>query len=80
MLVLLLRGTAVTYYGEEIGMEDTKIRFDQTTDVLALKAGQKDFTKVTRDPERTPFQWNSSQHAGKKSTPSIHIHELNCFY
>lgn len=64
MLVLLLPGTAITYNGEEIGMQDTKIRWDQTTDIMALNIGPEKYTTVTRDPQRTPFQWNSSLHAG----------------
>ncbi|XP_065203783.1 maltase 2-like [Planococcus citri] len=54
MLVQLLPGTAITYQGEEIGMEDTKVRQDQSSDIES----------PSRDPERTPFQWSSSPHAG----------------
>lgn len=54
MLVQLLPGTAITYQGEEIGMEDTNVRKDQSSDIES----------PSRDPERTPFQWSSSPHAG----------------
>ena len=54
MMVLLLPGTAITYYGDEIGMKDTKILPNQTMDRLI----------PSRDPERTPFQWNDSINAG----------------
>jgi alpha-glucosidase len=49
MLVTLLPGTAVTYNGEEIGMTD--LAMESPTD--------------SRDPERTPYQWDNSTSAGK---------------
>lgn len=53
MLVLMLPGSAVTYQGEEIGMEDTFIRKEATIDTTG------------RDPERTPVQWNQNKNAGE---------------
>ena len=50
VLLLTLPGTAVTYYGEEIGMTDAEV---------PLKTS-KDF----RDPQRSPMQWCSKQNAG----------------
>lgn len=70
MLLLLLPGTAITYNGEELAMEDTKIRFDQSNDQSATKLGPKLYMTVSRDPERTPFQWNSTLHAGIFQTGS----------
>jgi len=64
MLILLLPGTCITYQGEEIGMEDMKIRWDQTQDIQALTVGSALYDAYSRDPERTPFQWNGSSHAG----------------
>lgn len=64
MLNLLLPGTAITYNGEEIGMSDGKVRWDQTLDPGALNAGYQHFREFTRDPARTPFQWDSSPNAG----------------
>lgn len=61
---MLLPGTGITYQGEELGMTDTKIRWDQTADVLALNVGSQLYTTVSRDSARTPFQWNSTLHAG----------------
>ena len=52
MLLLTLRGTPTTYYGEEIGMEDVPIPGELRKD------------PVGRDPERTPMQWDSSPNAG----------------
>lgn len=50
VLLLTLPGTAVTYYGEEIGMIDAKVPFKS----------QKDF----RDPQRSPMQWCDKENAG----------------
>lgn len=47
-VVLTLPGASVTYYGEEIGMEDNK-GFVVTDN---------------RDPNRTPMQWNNGVGAG----------------
>jgi alpha-glucosidase len=57
MLLLTLRGTATTYYGDEIGMHDTGIPADRMQDPLA------DVGK-NRDGARTPMQWDSSGSAG----------------
>lgn len=65
MLSMLLPGTAVTYQGEELGMESMKMRWDQTLDIQAKQVGPALYEKYSRDPDRTPFQWNSSYHAGK---------------
>nr|CAD7451878.1 unnamed protein product [Timema tahoe] len=64
MLALLLPGVAVTYNGEEIGMEDTSVSWEQTKDPQALDAGPERYLQYTRDPERTPFQWDDTTSAG----------------
>lgn len=65
MLALLLPGTAITYYGEEIGMEDTFISFEQRVDPAGVNADRCNYLKNSRDPERTPFQWDDTPNAGK---------------
>lgn len=65
MLAMILPGVAVTYYGEEIGMVDnTNISWNDTKDPQACKAGIEKFQNRSRDPARTPFQWNWSRNAG----------------
>jgi alpha-glucosidase len=61
-LYLTLRGTAVMYYGEEIGMEnnDPK-RPEDVKDSRGRLGWPKD---KGRDGERTPMQWNDSANAG----------------
>ncbi|KAL4097535.1 hypothetical protein QTP88_022295 [Uroleucon formosanum] len=64
MLNMLLPGAAFTYMGEEIGMSDTAVRWDQTIDPRGLNAGPDGYRTLSRDPARSPYQWNSSANAG----------------
>ena len=65
-LYLTLRGTAIMYYGEEIGMEnnDPKSK-DEVQDPIG-KLGWP--LEKGRDGERTPMQWNEGQNAGFSKT------------
>ena len=65
MLLLTLRGTPTIYYGEEIGMTDVPIPFDEVQDPQGLNMPDKN---LSRDPSRTPMQWNSSEYAGFSET------------
>ncbi|MDX1523888.1 MAG: alpha-amylase family glycosyl hydrolase, partial [Anaerolineae bacterium] len=63
MLLLTLRGTPTTYYGEEIGMENVPIPVELVRDPPAVN--QPELAHVVgRDPERTPMQWDASPNAG----------------
>lgn len=63
MLLLTLRGTPTTYYGEEIGMENVPIPLEFLHDPPAVN--QPEIAHIVgRDPERTPMQWDSSPNAG----------------
>ena len=71
MLLLTLRGTPFLYYGEEIGMRCVWIPEDRLRDPLAFTL----HPSLTRDPERTPMQWDDSRHAGFGSAePWLPIH------
>lgn len=63
MLLLTLRGTPTTYYGEEIGMENVPIPIEKVQDPPAVNQPEIAHL-VGRDPERTPMQWDDSPHAG----------------
>jgi alpha-glucosidase len=63
MLLLTLRGTPTTYYGEEIGMENVPIPPEFIQDPPALNLPEV-ADVVGRDPERTPMQWDDSLNAG----------------
>ncbi|HEY3230107.1 MAG TPA: alpha-amylase family glycosyl hydrolase [Roseiflexaceae bacterium] len=61
MLLLTLRGTPTMYYGDEIGMYDVAIPPELEQDPQGLgNPGMK----LSRDPERTPMQWDSGPNAG----------------
>jgi alpha-glucosidase len=63
MLLLTLRGTPTTYYGEEIGMENGRIPPEFVQDPPAVN--QPEIAHIIgRDPARTPMQWDDSPHAG----------------
>ncbi|XP_011496996.1 PREDICTED: maltase 1-like [Ceratosolen solmsi marchali] len=65
ILSMILPGVAVTYYGEEIAMEDNlSITWKQTKDPQACHVDPEHFKELTRDPNRTPFQWDDSIDAG----------------
>ncbi|HEX6916139.1 MAG TPA: alpha-amylase family glycosyl hydrolase, partial [Chitinophagaceae bacterium] len=61
LLLLTLRGTPTIYYGEEIGMTDVPIPFDEVQDPQGLNMPDKN---LSRDPARTPMQWDNSANAG----------------
>lgn len=61
MLLLTLRGTPTIYYGDELGMRDVPIPFDEVQDPQGLNMPEKN---LSRDPCRSPMQWNDSEYAG----------------
>ncbi|HVU57784.1 MAG TPA: alpha-amylase family glycosyl hydrolase [Puia sp.] len=61
ILLLTLRGTPTLYYGDEIGMRDVPIPEEEIQDPQGLNMPGKN---LSRDPERTPMQWDNSEHAG----------------
>lgn len=60
-LLLTLRGTPTVYYGDEIGMRDVPIPFHEIQDPQGLNMPDKN---LSRDPSRTPMQWNNSEQSG----------------
>ncbi|XP_030374993.1 maltase A3-like [Scaptodrosophila lebanonensis] len=64
MLVMVLPGASVTYQGEELGMTDGVISWEDTVDPAACNSNKDIFEQFTRDPSRTPFQWTDGTNAG----------------
>ncbi|XP_012941833.1 maltase 2 [Aplysia californica] len=64
MLLLTLWGTPTCYYGDEIGLEPPTITWEQTVDPWGLNYGPTRYSEFSRDPQRTPMQWDSSSQAG----------------
>ena len=66
------RGTALFYYGDEIGMKTTPpTRKEDVKDPVGLTGWPKD---KGRDGERTPMQWDASSNAGfSKAAPWLPV-------
>ena len=60
-LLLTLKGSPFIYYGEEIGMENTRVKPKDFRDPLSKKFWP---LYSGRDKARTPMQWNDSKNAG----------------
>jgi len=61
-VLFLSRGTALFYYGDEIGMKTTPpTRKEDVKDPVGVTGWPKD---KGRDGERTPMQWDASANAG----------------
>lgn len=78
MLEMILPGIAITYNGEEIGMLDKRdISWEDTQDPQACNAGKDKYQNQSRDPNRTPFQWDATKNAGfsKANHTWLPVHE-----
>uniref|UniRef100_A0A3F2YX63 alpha-glucosidase n=1 Tax=Anopheles farauti TaxID=69004 RepID=A0A3F2YX63_9DIPT len=60
----VLPGIAVTYNGDELAMEDVYISWKDTIDPAACNTNPKEYLQYSRDPVRTPFQWDDTTSAG----------------
>jgi alpha-glucosidase len=60
MLLLTLRGTPTMYYGDELGIEDVLIPASAIQDPVGHNLG----AEFSRDPARTPMQWDAGHAAG----------------
>ncbi|CAH0749326.1 unnamed protein product [Diatraea saccharalis] len=62
---MMLPGVAVTYQGEEIGLRDGYVSWEDTVDVEALNRGDNEtYMLYSRDPARTPYHWDDTTSAG----------------
>lgn len=67
MLCAILPGVGIIYNGDEIGMKNGPVLWNQTVDTQGLSAGPNRYMQFSRDPERTPFQWDNTTSAGFSS-------------
>lgn len=65
ILTAVLPGVKCVYYGEEIGMDDAFILWNQTVDPRGRLVGPDHYREQSRDPERTPMQWDNTTSAGE---------------
>ena len=61
-MYMLLRGTPIMYYGEEIGMENNDPK--RKEDVQDPQGRRGWPNEIGRDGERTPMQWTPDRNAG----------------
>lgn len=60
---------SISYQGEEILMTDNRnITLAEADDLQSRLVNETVFAEITRDPARTPFQWDDSQWAGFSNT------------
>eukprot|EP00099_Drosophila_melanogaster_P013754 NP_476627.3 maltase A1 [Drosophila melanogaster] len=64
ILLQTLPGHAVTYNGEELGMTDVWISWEDTVDPNACNSDPDNYYARSRDPARSPYQWDASSKAG----------------
>lgn len=64
MVQLSLNGTAVVYYGDEIGLLDSEVRRDEGKDIQGLRAPDGQFFSKSRDPARGPLPWSATSNGG----------------
>ncbi|MBX7459381.1 alpha-amylase family glycosyl hydrolase [Qipengyuania huizhouensis] len=75
LLLMSLRGNAIIYYGEELGLMQVDIPFDQLHDPEAIANWP---LTLSRDGARTPMPWDKSESVGFGSTaPWLPIGEEN---
>ncbi len=75
LLLVSLRGNAIFYYGEELGLTQVDIPFDQLHDPEAIANWP---LTLSRDGARTPMPWNASTDAGFGSnSPWLPVGEEN---
>uniref|UniRef100_A0A0K8UQN9 alpha-glucosidase n=1 Tax=Bactrocera latifrons TaxID=174628 RepID=A0A0K8UQN9_BACLA len=65
ILLQTLPGNAVTYNGEELAMTDVYISWEDSVDPQACNSDPDRYYDLSRDPARTPYQWDASPNAGK---------------
>lgn len=61
LLQMTLPGLPTLYYGDELGMPNTPVTHEEIRDLSAFSSGDD---SVSRDPERTPMQWDKGEFAG----------------
>jgi alpha-glucosidase len=61
VILLMLRGTPMLYYGDEIGMTEVQVPRDRLEDPVGIRGWPNE---AGRDGARTPMQWAGSPDAG----------------
>lgn len=64
ILIQTLPGVGVTYFGEELGLEDTHLSWEDTIDPAGCNTNSTIYERYSRDPVRTPMPWNGDTNGG----------------
>ena len=64
IMLQTLPGIAVTYQGEEMGLVNTHLAWEETIDPWACNTDPDRYEPFSRDPSRTPFPWDDTKNAG----------------
>lgn len=64
MIAAVLPGIVIIYQGDEIGTEDCPVTWERTRDTKGLSYGPEQYSLMSRDPFRCPFQWDHTTSAG----------------
>ncbi|XP_044019338.1 alpha-glucosidase-like [Aphidius gifuensis] len=77
MFTAVLPGIVVVYQGGEIGMEDRPTTWEETIDPPGCNLGPDEYHIGSRDPNRSPFQWDNTTSAGfsKNNKTWLPVHE-----
>ncbi len=74
-LLVALRGTIIAYQGEELGLQQDDIPFEQLKDPEAIANWPR---TLSRDGARTPIPWDESAHGGfSEAEPWLPLGEAN---
>ncbi|XP_015518588.2 maltase 1 [Neodiprion lecontei] len=75
MSVLLMPGVFTMFNGDELGMTDTYLTWEETIDHFACSTTNTTYSLISRDPWRTPYQWDNTTSAGfsTNSTPFLKV-------
>ena len=76
----LEKGVSVVYYGEEIGMLDADISYENTMDPWGCNCGPINYVNCSRDPARTPMQWNGAKNAGFSQVRLLKVFKVKKHY
>lgn len=68
IMLQTLPGIAVTYQGEELGLLNTHLSWEDTRDQGACNTNPDVYEQYSRDGCRTPFPWDATAHGGFSNT------------
>jgi alpha-glucosidase len=80
IMLQTLPGIAVTYQGEELGLKNTHLSWEDTVDPAACNTNEQVYEQYSRDGCRTPFPWDATANGGFSNTTGATWLPLNPDY